>query len=189
MPAYHQRHVVLSVTLALFASACGDSYEPTEPGHFTAVIRGDVRRDIEGQASYRGDLLSEGAGNAFLLTQFDGADRPVHSVGLYRWTDEPITPGTYRVIVGDEPDMRNDDFSATVTLDATGVTGPYACSAQEGSVRIAHASARRIEGTFELSGSCTFGSARPSAIRFEAQGSFTAIPEAFSLLAGHASGG
>ena len=174
-----RRFIVLPAALVLLGSACGDSYEPSEPGQFTATISGDVERELAGQAAFRDDLLSSGVGNAFLLTQVDGADRVVHSVSLYRWTDAPIAPGTYRVILGDEADATDEDFSGAVVLDATGTAGPYSCLAERGSVRIAHSTPQRIEGSFEVVGSCTFGSARPSAIHVEAEGSFTAVPGAF----------
>ena len=179
MPVIARRFVTLPAALVLFVSACGDSYEPSEPGQFTATISGDVERELAGQAAFRHDLLSSGVGNAFLLTQVDGADRVVHSVSLYRWSDAPITPGTYRIILGDEPDATDEDFSGAVVLDGTGTAGPYSCLAERGSVRIAHASPQRIEGSFELSGHCGLPAAERLIIPFDAEGSFTAVPGAF----------
>ena len=178
MPALHRRYVVLSLALVVITSACGDSYAPSELGRFTAEIAGGLDRDLDGQAEFRDDVLSSGLGNAFLLAQYDDADRLVHSISLYRWSDQPIVPGTYRVIAGGEPGMTDDDFLAALLLDATGIAGPSSCIAEGGSVRIAFASERRVEGTFELTGRCGMES-RPPAAPFEAEGSFTAIPGDF----------
>lgn len=159
--------------LVLFAAACDDDGPtPLPTASFTLQIEHDSPLSISGDATFTADLGNSGVGTAFALR-----DEPVpgtlrHSIAIFRFIADPLAPGEYPIVVGDETDPPAG-FRASLSLERDG-TDPLSCYADGGALRVTSADAAGVVATLTLQGVCARASDPATTSRFTATGALDA---------------
>lgn len=172
------RLAVLALGAAVFVVSACSSERPTEPealapGTFSLRVSGIASRSVAGHARYSTDLANSGIGTAFTMRDGLTTGTTRHALYLYRWSTEPLRPGTYDIVPNDE-DAAPDDFVGGIGLD-TGDSGrARACVALEGTLHVTATGDGRIAGSVRFSGACvSFSGLEPMPVviqgRFEAE--------------------
>ena len=159
LPRYLARRpsrAIGAVILSLVAACASDRStgpEALPAGTFALRISGVAARDVTGHARYSTDLANSGIGTAFTMRDGLTSAETRHALYLYRWSTEPLAPGTYRIVPNDE-DASPDSFVGGIGLD-TGHSGrARACVALEGTLRVTSVRDGRLAGTVRFSGAC-----------------------------------
>lgn len=159
--------------LALLAAACDDDGPtPLPTASFSLQIQHESPLSIAGDATFTADLGNSGIGTAFALRDEPVAGTLRHSIAIFRFIADPLAPGEYPIVLGDETDPPAG-FRASLSLERDGAD-PLSCYADGGTLRVTSADAARIVATLTLQGACTRESDPATTSRFTATGSLDA---------------
>jgi hypothetical protein len=159
--------------LALLAVACDDDGPtPLPTASFTLQVELDSPLSISGDATFSADLGNSGVGTAFALRDEPVAGTLRHSIAIFRFIADPLAPGEYPIVIGDETDPP-EGFRASLSLERDGAD-PLSCYADGGVLRVTSADAARVVATLTLQGVCAPASDPATTSRFTATGSLDA---------------
>ena len=120
--------------LVLLAAACDDDGPtPLPTASFTLDIEHDSPLSISGDATFTADLGNSGVGTAFALRDEPVAGTLRHSIAIFRFIADPLAPGEYPIVVGDETDPPAG-FHASLSLERDSAD-PLTCYADGGATR------------------------------------------------------
>lgn len=155
--------------LLLLAAACGDDGS-TEPrtATFSLQVQHASRLDIAGDASFTADLGNSDIGTAFALRDQPAGGTLRHSIALFRYISDPLAPGDYPIVVGDESDPPAG-FRASLSLERDG-GDPLTCHGDGGVLRVTRADASNVVGALTLKGVCARTSDPTNTTPFTATG-------------------
>lgn len=162
----------LALLLLLAAGCDDDNGTPLPTASFNLQIEHESRLDVAGDARFTADLGNSGIGTAFALRDEPVAGTLRNSISLFRFIAEPLAPGDYPIVTGDDTDPPGG-FRMTFSLERDGAD-PLSCYADDGTLRVTSADAARMVATLSAQGVCTRESDPASPSRFTATGSFDA---------------